>query len=154
MGSKMKPTVFNERVAVALKSWHHTAKKQIKHGRTSESTTPFSSRPATPTHDSSPIHLLRNVHKRSRSADESFANSLSPRRNSDFDTWDVESQQEPSSSSIKYHSRFREEDSEKKKPSAVELPAGPGIIRTQHEISTISLRDFYFSDYFYLLKKN
>ncbi|XP_048612090.1 MLO-like protein 6 isoform X3 [Brassica napus] len=144
MGSKMKPTVFNERVAVALKSWHHTAKKQIKHGRTSESTTPFSSRPATPTHDSSPIHLLRNVHKRSRSADESFANSLSPRRNSDFDTWDVESQQEPSSSSIKYHSRFREEDSEKKKPSAVELPAGPGIIRTQHEISTISLRDFSF----------
>ncbi|KAF2565610.1 hypothetical protein F2Q68_00025639 [Brassica cretica] len=45
---------------------------------------------------------------------------------------------------IMYHSRFREEDSEKKKPSAVELPAGPGIIRTQHEISTISLRDFSF----------
>ncbi|KAL0736904.1 hypothetical protein Bca4012_013114 [Brassica carinata] len=145
MGSKMKPTVFNERVAVALKSWHHTAKKQIKHGRTSESTTPFSSRPATPTHGSSPIHLLRNVHKRSRSADESFANSLSP-RNSDFDTWDVESQQEPSSS-VKYHSRFREEDLEKKKPSssAVELPPGPGQIRThQHEISSISLRDFSF----------
>ncbi|KAL0856887.1 hypothetical protein Bca101_062041 [Brassica carinata] len=148
MGSKMKPTVFNERVAVALKSWHHTAKKQIKHGRTSESTTPFSSRPATPSHGSSPIHLLHNVHKRSRSADESFANSVSPRRNSDFDTWDVESQQEPSSSS-KYHSRFREEDSEKKKPSssssAVELPPGPGQIRThQHEISSISLRDFSF----------
>ncbi|KAF8114151.1 hypothetical protein N665_0040s0007 [Sinapis alba] len=147
MGSKMKPTVFNERVAVALKSWHHTAKKQIKHGRTSESTTPFSSRPATPTHGSSPIHLLRNVHKRSRSADESFANSPSPRRNSDFDTWDVESQQEPASSSVKYHSRFKEEDSEKKKPSssAVELPPGPGQIRThQHEISSISLRDFSF----------
>lgn len=146
MGSKMKPTVFNERVAVALKSWHHTAKKQIKHGRTSESTTPFSSRPATPSHGSSPIHLLRNVHKRSRSADESFANSLSP-RNSDFDTWDVESQQEPASSSVKYHSRFREEDTEKKKPSslAVELPPGPGQIRThQHEISNISLRDFSF----------
>ncbi|XP_018458046.2 MLO-like protein 6 isoform X1 [Raphanus sativus] len=146
MGSKMKPTVFNERVAVALKSWHHTAKKQIKHGRTSESTTPFSSRPATPSHGSSPIHLLRNVHKRSRSADESFANSLSP-RNSDFDTWDVESQQEPASSSVKYHSKFREEDTEKKKPSslAVELPPGPGQIRThQHEISNISLRDFSF----------
>ncbi|XP_023633332.1 MLO-like protein 6, partial [Capsella rubella] len=48
VGSKMKPTVFNERVATTLKSWHHTAKKQIKHGRTSESTTPFSSRPTTP----------------------------------------------------------------------------------------------------------
>ncbi|CAH8367077.1 unnamed protein product [Eruca vesicaria subsp. sativa] len=145
MGSKMKPTVFNERVAVALKSWHHTAKKQMKHGRSSESTTPFSSRPATPTHGSSPIHLLRNVHKRSRSADESFANSLSP-RNSDFDTWDVESQHEPSSS-VKYHSRFREEDVEKKKPStlSVELPPGPEqIITHQHEISSISLRDFSF----------
>ena len=145
MGTKMKPTVFNERVAVALKSWHHTAKKQMKHGRTSESTTPFSSRTATPTHGSSPIHLLHNVHKRSRSADESLANSMSPRRNSDFDTWDVESQQEPSSSSsAKYHSRFREEDSEKKNPassSAVEL----GQLRThQHEICSISLRDFSF----------
>ena len=145
MGSKMKPTVFNERVAVALKSWHHTAKKQMKHGRTSESTTPFSSRTATPTHGSSPIHLLRNVHKRSRSADESFANTLSP-RNSNFDSWRPEPQQEPSSSSANHHSRFRKEDSEKMKPSSssLELPPGPGQIRThQHEIS-ISLRDFSF----------
>ncbi|KAG5382972.1 hypothetical protein IGI04_034442 [Brassica rapa subsp. trilocularis] len=145
MGSKMKPTVFNERVATALKSWHHTAKKQIKHGRTSGSTTPFSSRPTTPTHGSSPIHLLRNVHKRSRSADESFVNTLSP-RNSDFDSWRPEPQQEPSSSSANHHSRFREEDSEKMKPSSssLELPLGPGQIRThQHEIS-ISLRDFSF----------
>ncbi|CAN6856995.1 unnamed protein product [Brassica oleracea] len=145
MGSKMKPTVFNERVATALKSWHHTAKKQIKHGRTSGSTTPFSSRPTTPTHGSSPIHLLRNVHKRSRSADESFANTLSP-RNSNFDSWRPEPQQEPSSSSANHHSRFRKEDSEKMKPSSssLELPPGPGQIRThQHEIS-ISLRDFSF----------
>ncbi|CAG7861344.1 unnamed protein product [Brassica rapa] len=145
MGSKMKPTVFNERVATALKSWHHTAKKQIKHGRTSGSTTPFSSRPSTPTHGSSPIHLLRNVHKRSRSADEGFANTLSP-RNSDFDSWRPEPQQEPSSSSANHHSRFREEDSEKMKhsSSSLELPPGPGQIRThQHEIS-ISLRDFSF----------
>ena len=149
MGSKMKPTVFNERVATALKSWHHTAKKQIKHGRTSGSTTPFSSRPTTPTHGSSPIHLLRNVHKRSRSADESFANTLSP-RNSNFDSWRPEPQQEPSSSSANHHSRFRKEDSEKMKPSSssLELPPGPGQIRThQHEIS-ISLRDFSFKGWF------
>ncbi|KAF3562755.1 hypothetical protein DY000_02012758 [Brassica cretica] len=136
MGSKMKPTVFNERVATALKSWHHTAKKQIKHGRTSGSTTPFSSRPTTPTHGSSPIHLLRNVHKRSRSADGSTV----------FDSWRPEPQQEPSSSSANHHSRFRKEDSEKMKPSSssLELPPGPGQIRThQHEIS-ISLRDFSF----------
>ncbi|AAD25552.1 Highly Simlilar to Mlo proteins [Arabidopsis thaliana] len=146
MGSKMKPTVFNERVATALKSWHHTAKKNIKHGRTSESTTPFSSRPTTPTHGSSPIHLLRNApHKRSRSVDESFANSFSP-RNSDFDSWDPESQHETAETSNSNHrSRFGEEESEKKfVSSSVELPPGPGQIRTQHEISTISLRDFSF----------
>uniref|UniRef100_A0A1J3I3Z9 MLO-like protein n=1 Tax=Noccaea caerulescens TaxID=107243 RepID=A0A1J3I3Z9_NOCCA len=144
MGSKMKPTVFNDKVATALKSWHHTAKKQIKHGRNSESTTPFSSRPTTPTHGSSPIHLLRNVHKRSRSADESFANSLSPspRRNSDFDTWDPESQHEASSSTNPHQSRFREEEESEKKPSSssVELPPTRA---QQHEIA-ISLRDFSF----------
>lgn len=142
----MKPTVFNERVATALKSWHHTAKKQIKHGRNSESTTPFSSRPTTPTHGSSPIHLLRNHHKRSRSVDGSFANSLSP-RNSDFDSWDPESSQHETgeaSSSGNHQSRFREEESEKKfVTSSVELPPGPGQIRTQHEIN-INLRDFSF----------
>ncbi|CAH2047898.1 unnamed protein product [Thlaspi arvense] len=145
MGTKMKPTVFNERVATALKSWHHTAKKQIKHGRHSESTTPFSSRPTTPTHGSSPIHLLRNVHKRSKSADESFANSLSP-RNSAFDSWEPESQHEASSSANHHHhSRLREEDSVKKpsSSSSVELPTGLGQTRTQHEIN-INLRDFSF----------
>lgn len=146
MGSNMKPTVFNEKVATALKSWHHTAKKQIKHGRNSESTTPFSSRPTTPMHGSSPIHLLRNVqHKRSRSFDDSFANSMSP-RNSDFDSWDPESQHETAEASNSHHrSRFREEESEKKLgASSVELPPGPGHIRTQHEISNISLGDFSF----------
>lgn len=140
----MKPTVFNDKVATALKSWHHTAKKQIKHGRNSESTTPFSSRPTTPTHGSSPIHLLRNVHKRSRSADESFANSLSPspRRHSDFDTWDPESQHEASSSTNPHQSRFREEEESEKKPSSssVELPP----TRTQQHEIAISLRDFSF----------
>lgn len=33
MGSTMKPTIFNERVAVALKHWHHTAKKHVKENR-------------------------------------------------------------------------------------------------------------------------
>ncbi|XP_039016522.1 MLO-like protein 12 [Hibiscus syriacus] len=65
MGTNMRPTIFNERVAGALKSWHHTAKKQIKHNRHSENTTPFSSRPATPTHGMSPIHLLHSHPERS-----------------------------------------------------------------------------------------
>ncbi|KAL5569290.1 hypothetical protein UlMin_025865 [Ulmus minor] len=61
MGSTMKPTIFNERVATALKHWHHTAKKNTKHNRKSEANSPYSSRPATPTHGSlSPVHLLQN----------------------------------------------------------------------------------------------
>ncbi|KAL6011066.1 MLO-like protein 6 [Asimina triloba] len=60
MGSKMKPTIFNERVATALKKWHHTAKKHVKESRRSGSVTPLSmSRPATPSRNTSPVHLLR-----------------------------------------------------------------------------------------------
>ncbi|KAK8604827.1 hypothetical protein V6N13_082296 [Hibiscus sabdariffa] len=57
MGSNMKPTIFNERVATALKNWHNTAKKHVKHNK--GSVTPFSSRPNTPSHHTSPVHLLR-----------------------------------------------------------------------------------------------
>ncbi|XP_044504371.1 MLO-like protein 6 [Mangifera indica] len=59
MGSNMKPTVFNEKVATALRNWHHTAKKHVKQNKGSLSTTPFSSRPTTPSHHASPVHLLR-----------------------------------------------------------------------------------------------
>ncbi|XP_020240217.2 MLO-like protein 6 [Cajanus cajan] len=52
MGSSMKATIFSERVAEAIRKWHHTAKKQIKnnHGLASQSQTPFSSRPTSPAH--------------------------------------------------------------------------------------------------------
>ncbi|XP_062014429.1 MLO-like protein 6 [Rosa rugosa] len=76
MGSTMKPTIFNERVATALRNWHHTAKKHIKHNK--GSVTPMSSRPGTPSHHASPIHLLRHY----RSEVDSF--HTSPRR-SNFD---------------------------------------------------------------------
>ncbi|XP_019191443.1 PREDICTED: MLO-like protein 6 [Ipomoea nil] len=59
MGSNMKPTIFNERVAKALKSWHQTARKQLRQKRHSGSVTPLSSRPGTPLHGTSPIHLLQ-----------------------------------------------------------------------------------------------
>ncbi|XVE79072.1 hypothetical protein DITRI_Ditri14bG0028400 [Diplodiscus trichospermus] len=60
MGTNMKPTIFNERVATALKNWHHTAKKHVKQNKGSASVTPFSSRPNTPSHHTSPVHLLKN----------------------------------------------------------------------------------------------
>ncbi|KAL9153332.1 hypothetical protein ABFS82_10G041500 [Erythranthe guttata] len=60
MGSNMKPTIFNERVAKALRTWHQTARKQIKKNSHSGLGTPPSSRPSTPLHGSSPLHLLRH----------------------------------------------------------------------------------------------
>lgn len=60
MGSSMKPTIFNDRVATALRNWHHTAKKHVKQSKHSAAATPTSSRPVTPSHGASPIHLLRH----------------------------------------------------------------------------------------------
>ncbi|KAK6136292.1 hypothetical protein DH2020_029956 [Rehmannia glutinosa] len=60
MGSKMKPVIFSDPVASALRKWHQTAKKQLKQG--TANTTPFSSRPASPLHGSmSPVHLLQGL---------------------------------------------------------------------------------------------
>ncbi|KAG9149596.1 hypothetical protein Leryth_021289 [Lithospermum erythrorhizon] len=58
MGSKMKPVIFSDNVASALRSWHQTAKKHIKQGQLSGTTTPFWSRPPSPLHGMSPLHLL------------------------------------------------------------------------------------------------
>ncbi|KAJ9558966.1 hypothetical protein OSB04_013580 [Centaurea solstitialis] len=101
MGSTMKPTIFNERVATALKSWHLTAKKQIKRNKKSGQVTPASSRPGTPSHGMSPIHLLRNY--------QNDIDSLqtSPRMsNFDTDNWDTDGSPSPS-----YHPRGDKEAS-------------------------------------------
>ncbi|KAI7733086.1 hypothetical protein M8C21_033491 [Ambrosia artemisiifolia] len=95
MGSNMKPTVFNERVATAIRSWHKTAKKQIKTNQKSGQVTPMSSRPGTPTHGMSPVHLLRNY----RNDNDSL--QTSPRMsNFDTDNWDTDGSPSPS-----YHQR-------------------------------------------------
>ncbi|XP_020206196.1 MLO-like protein 12 [Cajanus cajan] len=93
MGSTMKPTIFNQRVASALKNWHNTAKKQIKN---SKQTTPFSSRTSTPTHGMSPIHLLqRHLAGRSDSA------QTSPRAsNYENEQWDLEGSPSPSNHAV------------------------------------------------------
>lgn len=91
MGSTMKPTIFNERVATALKNWHHTAKKHIKESRHSGMATPMSSRPATPSRGTSPIHLLRYY----RGEIDSLPTS--PRKsNFDMDNWDNDGSPSPS----------------------------------------------------------
>ncbi|XP_062085082.1 MLO-like protein 6 isoform X2 [Humulus lupulus] len=73
MGSTMSPTIFNDRVAEALKNWHLSAKKNKKHSRHSGANSPFSSRPATPTHGMSPVHLLQNY----RSTTEGYYGGMS-----------------------------------------------------------------------------
>ncbi|KAK8513384.1 hypothetical protein V6N12_052576 [Hibiscus sabdariffa] len=92
MGSNMKPTIFNERVATALKKWHHTARKHVKSNKGSVMTTPFSSIPNTPSHHASPIHLLKHYRNEMDSA------HTSPERLS----FDIE-RSEMDSPSISYH---------------------------------------------------
>ncbi|KAK6936024.1 Mlo-related protein [Dillenia turbinata] len=92
MGSTMKPTIFNERVAAALRNWHHTAKKHVKqskHGGGSVS--PMSSRPTTPSHSGlSPVHLLRHYRG------EMDSLQTSPRKsNFDINNWDAEGSPSP-----------------------------------------------------------
>ncbi|OMO71554.1 Mlo-related protein [Corchorus capsularis] len=149
MGTNMRPTIFNDRVAAALKNWHHTAKKQTKHSKHSPSTTPFSSRPATPTHGMSPVHLLHNYPNRSV---ESYQNS--PRHsNYDNDQWDPDSFHSPRHPEINdsVHERqleMREVDRsvhDITTTSSSQMPPVPQqTIRSQHEID-ITPSDFSFA---------
>lgn len=133
MGSTMKPVIFNDRVASALKSWHNTARKNIKGGRRSENTTPFSSRPGTPLHGASPLYLL---HGYQNNAEDSL--QASP-RNSNFEN------------EVSKHNHDDEYTRREKKPTEQELQdpttsrTSPGQRRhrAEHEID-ISLTDFSF----------
>ncbi|KAF8396600.1 hypothetical protein HHK36_018239 [Tetracentron sinense] len=134
MGSTMKPTIFNERVAMALRSWHHTAKKHIKQNRKSGTVTPMSSRPATPSHGMSPVHLLRGYQN------EVDSLQTSPRMsNFDNENWEMEgSPPPPSDESPSHHYRHHpvvEQERENHEPSSTQLPPPPQAISTQHEIS-------------------
>ncbi|KAK4485319.1 hypothetical protein RD792_007955 [Penstemon davidsonii] len=82
MGSTMKPVIFSDQVASALRGWHHTAKKQLKQqGRQSGNTTPFSSRPGTPMRGNmSPVYLLRGLQNNHDSIENGF--QISPRASS------------------------------------------------------------------------
>ncbi|KAF2619406.1 hypothetical protein F2Q68_00040645 [Brassica cretica] len=74
-----------------LNKWHHKAQKETQHGRHSESNTP--------THDSSPIHLLHNSNNQSG---ESFPNPRRPSHSEHHDHrqfYDPESQQQAAESS-------------------------------------------------------
>lgn len=150
MGSTMKPTIFNERVATALKSWHLTAKKQIRRNKKSGQVTPTSSRPGTPSHGMSPVHLLRNY--------QNDIDSLqtSPRRsNFDTDNWDTDGSPSPS-----YHRRGDNETStshhqielgsmdhrnENPEPNQLQVDIVPETISNgQHEVAIAFPKEFSF----------
>ncbi|XWS75132.1 hypothetical protein CRYUN_Cryun01aG0059100 [Craigia yunnanensis] len=143
MGTNMRPTIFNNRVAAALKNWHHTAKKHTKQSRHSENTTPFSSRPATPTHGMSPVHLLQNYPR-------SVENYHTSPRHSNFenDHWDPDSIHSPRHHKINDHVsdrqlEMREVDMTVQESSSSQVVPAPLTIRPQHEID-ITPSDFSF----------
>ncbi|KAL8259926.1 hypothetical protein R6Q59_027879 [Mikania micrantha] len=143
MGSTMKPTVFNDSVATALKSWHQTAKKQIKKNKKSGQVSPMSSRPGTPTHGMSPIHLLRGYKNDNDSV------QTSPRMsNFDTDNWDTDS---PSPSYHQkrldiesHHQRLElesmDQNNETNEPSSSQL----AIVPAAHEVTIQVPKEFSF----------
>jgi len=62
MGSTMKATIFNEKVATALRNWHHTAKKNVKEKLALRSQSSLSTRPSIPKQPKSHANLLRRYH--------------------------------------------------------------------------------------------
>ncbi|KAI4384034.1 hypothetical protein MLD38_009806 [Melastoma candidum] len=117
MGSSMKPTIFNEHVATAIKQWHHTAKKHTKHSRHSTEGTPsIRSRPTTPS------HLLQDIHERS----EQILHS------------DVEHEEWPTHDD---HYKTEEEDEPTNHPNMEHLPYAPSPPETGYD-REISLSEF------------
>lgn len=125
MGSNMKSTIFNDRVAAALRKWHHTARKHVKESRRSGSVTPLSSRPATPMHGLSPVHLLR--HHRN----EVDSLQTSPRfYNSDNEKYD------PEDGSSSHHHFYRNQMEQEREMEEISAPPMPQIEpnNAQHNI--------------------
>lgn len=137
MGSTMKPTIFNQRVATAVKNWHHTAKKHVKRNKVSDAstTTPFSSRPSTPTYGMSPVHLL---HK--HPAGPSDSRQSSPRTsNYENEQWDDQGLPSP-----RNNNNHRGADETQIQMPAVDSRSTPELpVSNRHEIS-INLAEFSF----------
>ncbi|KAK1432064.1 hypothetical protein QVD17_08954 [Tagetes erecta] len=145
MGSRMRTTIFSENVAKTLKTWHHTAKKNIKHGHHSNPNSPFSSRPGTPLHGStSPMHLL---HRYPDNSLDSLSNS--PRRSG------FENEGWANESSSNYHYKYQEPENFTRDEcpdieegeiqdlvlSSTQMQLESRPVRTQHEVD---VTDFSF----------
>ncbi|XP_026415040.1 MLO-like protein 6 isoform X2 [Papaver somniferum] len=128
MGSSLKPTIFNDRVATALRKWHHTARKNIKQNQQSRTATgtPTSSRPATPSHRLSPGHPSKATYSMYRLSPPVNLSRYSPHNEADSlqtsprlsiigsENWDRDSEGSPvhqhqyqSDGSSSHHNRRR-----------------------------------------------
>ncbi|KAK1432070.1 hypothetical protein QVD17_08960 [Tagetes erecta] len=143
MGSRMRTTIFSDNVAKSLKTWHHTAKKNIRHHSSPNS--PFSSRPETPLHGStSPMHLL---HRYPDDSLDSLSNS--PRRSGfDHEGWGNESSsnyhynnQEPDNFTRDTRPDLEEGQIQEPNSGSTQLGLEPRPVRTQQEVDAT---DFSF----------
>ncbi|XP_060175226.1 MLO-like protein 6 [Lycium barbarum] len=159
MGSNMKSTIFNERVATTLKNWHHTAKKHVKdQSKHSNTVTPMSSRPGTPSHHAmSPVHLLGAAHYRS---DMGSPQNSPHRSNYEVDHWEMNKVGSPSTfpfyqeahdglSSSYMHKiqlgQLEHDSSEVIGPSSSQVvPLSVQEDCEQHEITIVGSREFSF----------
>ncbi|KAK6156375.1 hypothetical protein DH2020_010623 [Rehmannia glutinosa] len=145
MGSKMKPVIFSDPVASALRKWHQTAKKQLKQG--TANTTPFSSRPASPLHGSmSPVHLLQGLRNYSDNNTIEGGHLTSSPRASNFsnDGWGGGGHRPPTPPPKRVDDFTRNGIYQSEIERDVENPPPQADnVRAQHEIG-ISLSDFSF----------
>ncbi|KAG2729937.1 hypothetical protein I3760_01G271900 [Carya illinoinensis] len=149
MGSNMRPTIFNDRVAAALKNWHRTAKKNTKHSHHShdqQANSPLSSRPATPSHGMSPVHLLRNHRHSSLQSLHASPRKSNLENNIAYDC-DLELEEYlPSSNNPSTGADHHDSEGIRpiQEPSSSQLPPVvlPGALLSQHEINMTNLLDF------------
>lgn len=149
MGSNMRPTIFNDRVAAALKNWHRTAKKNTKQCHQShdqQANSPLSSRPATPSHGMSPVHLLRNHRHSSLQSLHASPRKSNLENNIAYDC-DLELEEYlPSSNNPSTGADHHDSEGIRpiQEPSSSQLPPVvlPGALLSQHEINMTNLLDF------------
>jgi mlo protein len=168
MGSHMKNTIFEERIASGLRRWHQRAKKNRKKRNSASG---FSSRggtqsvETTPSHGSSPLHLMR----RYNTMGDIETPDISPRYyHSEYNTMgDIET---PDISPRYYHSKYGATESPSYSKATEEHPISkqietsnlemvassaypPQVIKDateQHSISkdvNINSRDFSFDKF-------
>ncbi|GKB74290.1 MLO-like protein 6 [Tanacetum coccineum] len=153
MGSTMRPTIFNERIATALKNWHHTARKNIKESKKSGIVSPMSSRPSTPStvHNLSPIHLLGHYRGSTDSLQQTSPSRLSYLSNQICDVDGAPSPRYPMSGDItglheiELSYMYAEGMDQVEEPSLLEVTlCSTDAIENQNEVMIRVSKDFSF----------